>query len=459
MKNGIHRCVGISFSQGSLLVIWTALLWWPPAAWASVKLLSTVPAMLATGISTNAPVVFTFSEAMDPSVTSATFSDITSPSVSLPVTTDWSVSNSVLTCTPTTPFPMGKMIAWEVKGKSAKGVSLSGSTQGFFTTVKGSGGGSGGSGTVYPTGNTNQNTVFALGKTHLYTQTNSSAPVLSPSIPYSFSASAMLASNVAVSEVGVKTPLSRNLSLSENFVRKGMYYFYINGTNASALDRDYPDGQYAFGVQGTPTLQATVSLPASAALPQPPAPRVSNYDAAQSIDASQPFVLTWDPFNGATAADFISVLADNFETPEPGQPGALTGTIASFTIPANTFRPSSNYFVIVAFYHTVIGTNTAMNCGTVAYRGTATRLGLVTAPSGVVPTPIVFSHPAWTGAGFQFELSGAPGQTIILQTNSSLGPGQWQKWRTVNLPAARVQVTDPLASSVTPRFYRAQVSP
>lgn len=38
-----------------------------------------------------------------------------------------------------------------------------------------------------------------------------------------------------------------------------------------------------------------MSLPA---YPQPNAPQVSNFDAAQSINPSQPFTLTWDAFIG-----------------------------------------------------------------------------------------------------------------------------------------------------------------
>src|SRR5450432_2501228 len=61
---------------------------------------SVVPANFATGVSPGAPVVFTFSTAMntDPDVTSAQF--YSGGATPAPVVSVWSAGNTVLTCTP-----------------------------------------------------------------------------------------------------------------------------------------------------------------------------------------------------------------------------------------------------------------------------------------------------------------------------------------------------------------------
>ncbi|HWI59864.1 MAG TPA: Ig-like domain-containing protein, partial [Bacillota bacterium] len=96
-------------------------------------IISTVPPMGATGISPSAPVVITFSEAMNPGMTTAQFIDMTSYAF-LPTLASWNAGYTRMTNTPVQPFPANKMIFWNVDGESLLGDPLGGTmTGGYFT--------------------------------------------------------------------------------------------------------------------------------------------------------------------------------------------------------------------------------------------------------------------------------------------------------------------------------------
>jgi methionine-rich copper-binding protein CopC len=101
---------------------------------AATTLTSVFPANGATGVSTNAPVVFTFSEAMNPMLTGATFIDPDVPGFLVSTTPSWSADNTVLTCAPVSPWGFEHAISWSMTGKSAGGVDLAGNVSGQFTT-------------------------------------------------------------------------------------------------------------------------------------------------------------------------------------------------------------------------------------------------------------------------------------------------------------------------------------
>src|SRR5262249_2560906 len=72
---------------------------------------SVIPADGATNIATISQVIFTFSTTMS-SYTQVYFTN--SFGWLIPVTSSWSAGNTVLTCTPTPPFPTGTVIYWFV---------------------------------------------------------------------------------------------------------------------------------------------------------------------------------------------------------------------------------------------------------------------------------------------------------------------------------------------------------
>jgi hypothetical protein len=100
---------------------------------AAPTIVSTDPPAGATGVSPATSVVITFSEAMDTSLTFATFL-ASNPVEYVPTSQAWSAGNSVLTCTPTPAFPANREILWGVNGQNPAGQPLGGYTGGTFTT-------------------------------------------------------------------------------------------------------------------------------------------------------------------------------------------------------------------------------------------------------------------------------------------------------------------------------------
>src|SRR5262249_35093944 len=145
-----------------------------------------------------------------------------------------------------------------------------------------------------------------------------------------------------------------------------------NNKVLSILQASFPEGAYRFAVAsaefGSP-VEVDLSPPDS----QPLAPEFVDFDAAQAIDPSRPFVLTWQPVPGASTTDFLQVAVGNvFTTPSLLDPRALNGTASSVTVPAGILPPGFPSEAVVAIYRYQLTTN-----GTViifGYRATATKM-------------------------------------------------------------------------------------
>ena len=398
---------------------------------ASAQTITSDPADGATGVSPSAPVTFTFSSAVDPSSVTATFLSMTGSFY--PVTSSWSAGNTVLTCTPTPPFPGNATITWFVVIPPAT------FSQGSFTTGTGTGGGGGGTGT-------NAITTFVAGKLYFNEQTNSSAPTPFPDGPYAFTANTGLASNETATAVTVLVPgASVATSLSQNFLHHEDYFFFASDTNKTTFEATYPQGNYVFNVTGSPSnLQATVSLPTT--MVQPNAPHISNFSAAQTVNATQAFTVNWDAFQGGTASDYIVLSVDDssgvlFHTPYPGTNGVLTGTATSATIPAGTLTANSNYTAELVFYRFTAVSNSTY--ATLGYRATGTEF-TINAVGAAATTPVV-SNPVWSGSNFGFDVATSVNQTIKVRfsTDISLPLSQWQTILTTNAVGTSVHITIP----------------
>lgn len=432
----------------SLFVLTWALLQLSPAQ-AAPTITSPPP---ANGISPSAAIVFTFSEAMDTEATTVEFIDFTTFAF-LPTTDVWSAGNTVLTCTPSPAFPANRMIIWSVDGQNPAGDPLGGTPGGFFTTGTGSGSGGGGSGT-------NAITMFSVGKAHVYNQTSTGLPSLDVDFSYTFNANTTLSSNRTATNIVLTLPTASVSNLTQNFVRPEMYFLSDYDTNLTTFDQTFPAGDYSFQVKAVSSNQmVAVTLPAAVVMPQPGAPHVNNYAAAQGVDPNQPFVLGWDAFPGGTANDYIAVEIDTaYGSADPGLPGALAGTATSFTIPAGTLQPNSTYDSDIAFYRFVAATN-GTSYSTLAYRATLTRFTLITT-SGTVAGPLVLTNASWSSGVFSFDVRCTPGQTVTIETNvlaSAAGP--WPKLLTTNSPGALFHIVSPQAGSSPSVFYRARNGP
>jgi hypothetical protein len=396
----------------------------------------------ANGASPSGPFVFTFSEAMDPALTGVDFFDLTTFST-LPTTSAWSAGNTVLTCTPAPAFPANRQIVWSAYGENPAGEPLGGTQGGLFTT---SGGGSSGNGT-------NAFTTFSVGKVHHYNQTSAGLPALDALTPYDFSGVTALASNRTAMNVRLTMPTGSMSNLTQLPSQPEIYILYGFNTSLNSLDATFPAGNYTFLVEAAASNQTVVvNLPTTNVMAQPGAPHVTNYTAAQAVNPSQPFVLGWDAFPGGTAADYIDVdIGTNYVSPNPGAPGALTGTARTFTIPAGTLQPGSTYFSRIGFFRRVGTTNGTHRAD--AYRATYTEFSVVTAGGGGA---LVLTNANWTPGLVSFDVQCTAGQTVTVERASSLVGANWTKLLTTNSPGTQFQVVSP---GPPPLFFRARNGP
>jgi hypothetical protein len=420
---------------------------------AQPTLVSSVPANAATGISTTADVVFTFNEPIATNESAAIFYNLSAGGTLVAAIETWNSNNTVLTCAPLPSFPANSEIQWVVLFYDANtNDSIPGYAVGTFNTSTSSGGGGAGSGT-------NKYTAFDILKGIYYQQTSAAAPSLETNIPpYIFSASVSLSSNQSVSGVTVQLPNSSVSNLTSSFFTPTDYTLAEETTNQAALDALFGNGTYTFNVTGSQSnVQAQVNLPAS--LPQPPAPQVSNFAASQAVDATQPFTLTWSPFTGGSASDFIFVTVGPFSTPQPTTDGALPGTATSTVIPANTFQPGNSYNGYVTFYHYNIATNKAAGYVTLAIRFATTQFDLNTIGTGGGGAgPINLTSPSFNGTTFSFDVDSDLGQALIVQYATDLA-GPWSLLQATTNTTGTVSISDSAHHSGGHVFYRVIAGP
>lgn len=402
-----------------------------------------VPAGFGGALPANGSVVFTFSEPMDPDLTEAFFMSITTLS-EIQVTSSWNTQKTVLTCTKPGGWPTG-MVAWNVYGNTlADPDGEPVEADGMFTVTDG-GGGTTGSGT-------NAITTYLVGKSHFYIQTNSAAPVpdYEFDVPYAFTASVSLASNRTATAISVTVPggAVKNLGTWDPDFPEEWNFFEFT-TN---LDTLFPAGNYVFNVtssSGSQSATVNFNIPT-----QPPAPHFSNFAALQAADPTKPITISWDAWSGGTAADYIQVIAGtNYTSADYMEPGALNGTHTSVTIPANTLTPNAEHSTAVVFYRLTSVTNTTE--AREAFRYSYTSMTLKTT-GGVTPGgPLSFSNPSWEGTSFGFDVSCTPGQTVTIETSTTLAPGSWTTFFTTNATGNKVRVTDSRPPGKV-LFYRAR---
>ena len=414
-------------------------------AGALTTILSTVPTNGATGVSPGAPVVFTFSAAMNPTSTVALFYDVTAGFQSSPVSPVWSAGNTVLTCTPWPAFANNHIIEWQVVGLDTLGNPLTGATTGSFTNVAGVNGGSG----------TNAFTFFQVVEYTFYEQTNANPPGLFPNITYEFFAQTLLASNRTATNITVTIPVRLAVSnLVENLLSPER--FSVSDFNTNLLETfttNFPSGNYIFNVSAVASnQQVTVNLPAYV---PPNSPQVSNYAAAQSVNPSQPFILNWITFTNGLSTDWIlfqiygGPVGTLFQTSFPGQPGALNGTSTSVIIPADTLSASSTNTAVLAFYHVAASTNgttvTQASVASVTYFTIITTMNSVAAPA-----PVLTIRPSGTNVILTWPTNAA-GYTLVFATNL-VSP----VWLTNSPPPVVVNTNNAVTNGIsgTQKFYR-----
>jgi methionine-rich copper-binding protein CopC len=426
-----NSCLNVLVLGISLVCAW--------ASQATPTILSTVPASMATGVSPTTTIRFTFSEAMNPAATTVMLMDV-STNQTVAASPAWSGGNTILTCTPSAPLAANHMILWQLSGLSAAGAALGGTTAGIFTTAA--------AGTGCDTNALMLS--FTVSKGWMYAQSSTAAPALNPANPYCFLACMSLpcprdATNVSLQLPGGSVP-NLVLAYAGHLTLPDCSYL-----NQSAFEAAYPYGNYTFNVQAVASNQTvTVNFPSS--ITQPPAPHLTNYLAAQSINPAQPFVLGWDPLTGGTAADciYVEIYGGVFHTPNLGSTGALNGTATSVTIPTGTFQPNQSYSGCVTFYHCQLLTN-GTSYLSLTYRASTTEFGLHTT-SGA--SSLVLTNAGCVAGAFGFEVTCTNGQALVAEYTTNLASHQWLTLVSTNSPGQRVRFTDSKPATNKQIFYR-----
>ncbi len=186
----------------------------------------------------------------------------------------------------------------------------------------------------------------------------------------------------------------------------------------SDQDFFFPDsGSYGFVLQPVDDAAASTLTLAAPSGVFPEAPVVANHLAAQAVDPTADFTLSWNPAAGAGPDDFYLVGIDNtydrsiFFTPLPGQTGAVVpavipGSATSLVIPAGTLPPGRTLELSVAFV-SVNGRSLDPQFGT-GTSGVAslTTLDLVTLGDPIIPELAELSGDT---SGFEFVVTGERG--------------------------------------------------
>lgn len=177
-----------------------------------------------------------------------------------------------------------------------------------------------------------------------FSQTSTNPPVWRTAKPFGFVADVYVDSVDAISNASIALPDGTSFSLAWNtniIFRPTSYTFSEDFESAGSLDAAYPGGVDTLSIntahEGVKTI--TNNLPI---VSYSNAPWVSNYTAAQSVDAGRDFRLAWSPFVDGTTNDTIIVELWHYRSPgtnrvfsTPTDP-PFCGTNTSVLIPENT---------------------------------------------------------------------------------------------------------------------------
>jgi len=428
-----------------LLAVVSAIGFQTQARAAGPTIVSVVPANGASGVSGSAPVVFTFSAAMDTTLTTVTFQDTNA--ATLTTASTWSADQKTLTCTPTPPFPSPDFIIWLVSGQDTSGNPLQGIPAGTFT-VGGSSGGGGGGGCNPPT---HTNTTFTLEESWRYVQTSASPPALDPSNPYGVIAEVSLVSNLTAT-AAILTLADSAVSNLDNLSRDGQTFLtYDLTTNVTELTASWPDGNYTFNTTGAGLPAVTVAFN----LAQPNAPQIANFAAVQAVDSTKPFTMSWNAFSNRVGTNQIFVSVGYDACAGTGFSTNLPGTATSTTIPAGALQPGTNYTNSTLGFLSAIGTSSASPKYTTGAVRTSVTSFTLTTIGGSGSGSLSLANPVWSGGALTFAITDSPGKNITVEYSTTLAPGSWTPLVSTNSGSGTVTITDTPSKKFPVRFYRA----
>lgn len=283
-----------------------------------------------------------------------------------------------------------------------------------------------------------------------YRQIGAGTPVLVDGTPYALRVFAD-AGDGGVPSASVKLPNGTIQPFTSSDGDFGILALY---SSVAGLDAAYPAGSYTvtLNTAHNGTQVVTLPLPSSAF---PNAPQLLNFAAAQAVDPTLAFQVNWNSFLGGGTNDFIQLQINTvstgdtvFQTPQPGESGALNGTSTSATTPANALSPGETYQANLLFAR-ILGKSTSYALAFSAYFS-QTDVSLVTIGNAVAPTLTVTQ----TGPSqWHLHANGSPGQNHLIEsTTSLLPPYLWQPMVNFNGSSTGFDFTDGILH--TQNFYR-----
>lgn len=449
------------------------------------KIISVSPTNRAVEVPPLSPLVFTFDQDMDTNIQvvasgannqNCGFSPTGSYSNGL-----WSADRRTLTFPSLGQLPLGVVIGWDLNPPAAGAPlqNLFGEpvafTSGSFTVLTNTGGNPAESCQITTTTTFGNYTLAETLRTNIQLSAGTTVP-LSNSLPTFFAFVKNPASDRGSKSLDTVTNASLSLPGGSVlvFTNEGLIVpnlgVYSTNTTDSVLMSAFPSGAYVLHLAQLTGLVSTITM----TIPTPPpTPLIANYDAAQTIDAGNDFVLQWNSLPPAGPGSFIQlVIYDTyfnrkliFAAPNPCVSRTLDPGATSVLIPANTFRPGVLYQGVLEFaynfYHDTNAVPEMIGDGTVL-RSTLFPLQTSLAANTATVHPTVSTAALSPNGQPVLTLQGAPGASYTIQRTSSLytvgrsgiSAATWTTVGTVTADGSGNGSFTDTAAPQLPAFYR-----
>lgn len=437
---------------------------------AAPQVTGTTPANGGTAVSVSTTVVFRFDQAMATSIPVVVsmpgffVGNIEWMPQGVAFTCQWSGDGKSITCTPTGSLPANTTVSWRLNPAgtfmpimSATGTALP-TTTGSFQT-----GDSGGGNDCDPLGTPSGWGSYSVFKQGHYQQTSAGVPAPYPEAPFAFFASVREpAAGPAVTAASVALPGGASKTL-QAIPGSGSLLLLDAPATLEALNAAYPTGLYT--LRFTQPDAGEQVIPMSLPSEHPPVPHFTNYQAAQRVDVSQPFILQWDAFANAGQDDLLVLeIVDAsgqtvFRAPDLCVPRELPVNATAVEIPPDTLRDDQTCTVTLAFLQRFYMSTTAIadmyGVGVVSF---STEMALKTGSGGAVDPAAFTGCRLLPNGRRELTLAGTPGALYTIQRTGSLrGTGTtWSEVGTVTMNGAGAAVfEDAEPEAALPLFYRA----
>ncbi len=190
-----------------------------------------------------------------------------------------------------------------------------------------------------------------------YEQNNAGDPELIPSAdePYDITATVYLTDQTLsdpdwdlwISGMTVRTPSSQTHAMTTDY-EEGGFDYYDGAVSQQALNSKYGLGSYRFTLSSYITGDTRYDVPL-AADNYPPAPRCTNFDAAQRVDPTKDFTLRWAPFTGEGEREIWIHVTDSQTGEFAFYAGPIDGAETAIDIPAGMLAPGATYWAWISF--------------------------------------------------------------------------------------------------------------